>query len=122
MSYKLFEYFPDLLIYPAKEINQSNIESLKGISEKHNANWIVNLKEVEFLIIDAKNSVKVNFQLYNQKYNQILLEKEVIVGDSNPGFEFACESGTINCVISNSVSIISAEIISTMGKDKKYWR
>ena len=122
LSFKFFEYFPNLLIYPAKETNQSDLESLKTISEKHDVNWIVNIKKVEFVIVDKKSCAKVKFQLYNQKTNQILLEKEIEVNDNNPGFEFACESGTITCVINNSVSLMSSEIMSTMGKDKKYWR
>ena len=122
LSYKFFEYFPNLLIYPAKETNQSDLESLKAISEKHNVNWIVNIKKVEFIIVDEINWAKIIFQLYNQKTNQILLNKEIEVDDNNPGFEFACEGGTITCVINNSISRMSSEIMSIMGKDKKYWR
>ncbi len=122
LSFKFFEYFPNLLIYPAKETNQLDLESLKITSEKHDVNWIVNIKKVEFVLIGNKNKAKVEFQLYNQKSNKILLEKEIEVNDNNPGFEFACQSGTITCVINNSISLMSSEIMTVMGKDKKYWR
>ncbi len=122
LSYKFFEYFPNLLIYPAKELNQSDLGSLMVISKKHNVNWIVNLEKVEFIVDKERYKAKIKFQLYNQKTNQILLEKDIMVDDSNPGFEFACENGTINCVINNSVSRLSSEIMAVMGKDKKYWR
>lgn len=122
LSYKFYEYFPDLLIYPAKETNQSDLKSLSEISKKHDVNWVVNLKKVEFLINEKENSAIIKFQLFNQKTNQILLEKEVKVDDSNSGFEFACQSGTIDCVINNSISRMSYEIMAIMGKEKKYWR
>ena len=122
LSFRFFEYFPDLLIYPAKESNQSDVKSLHAISEKHNVNWIVNIKKITFAFNDKRYSARVEFQLYNQKTKQILLEKEIDVDDSNPGLEFACEAGTISCVINNSVSQMSSEIMHIMGKDRKYWR
>lgn len=122
LSYKFFEYFPNLLIYPAKEANQSDVKSLKYISEKHNVNWVVNISKVEFTFKEEQNNAIIRFQLYNQKTNQILLDKNITADDHNPGFEFACKSGTIYCVINNSVSLMSSEIMSIMGKEKKYWR
>lgn len=122
LSYKFFEHFPNLLIYPVKEANQSDLKSLKFISEKHNVNWVVNIEKLEFFIADKKNRGKVKFQLYNQKINQILLEEEIEVDDNNHGFEFACKSGTITCIINNSISLMSLEIMTVMKKNKKYWR
>lgn len=122
LSYKFFEYFPNLLIYPVKEICKPDINSLKAISEKHDVNWIVNIKKVEFKVENEEYRAIVDFQLYNQKTNQILLEKEIVANDRNPGFEFSCENGSMNCVLNNCVSRISSEIMVVMGKDKKYWR
>ena len=122
ISYKVFEYFENLLIYPANEKNNSTVSELKEISKNHNVNWVVNIKKIELYIEDGENKGKIDFQVYNQKINKILLEKQIIVGDKNPGFEFSCKSKTINCVINNSVSEMSTEILNVLGKNKNYWR
>ena len=122
LSYKVFEHFQNLLIYPANETHNSSHDSLKKISEKHDVNWVVNLKRIEFFTDNNELKAKIDYQLYNQKVNEIVISNQFVVGDKNPGFEFACQSGSLSCVINNSIRYMSNEILSFMWKDKKYWR
>ena len=122
LSYKFFEYFQQLLIYPIKESKNSNLEDLINISETHNVNWVVNISRIEIYSTDNQKKGKMNFQLYNQKTNEIVIDKEILTDDKNPGLEFTCQEGTIDCVINNSVSYMSYEILDFMRNHQDYWR
>jgi hypothetical protein len=121
-SYKLFEYHENHMVYPAHEKNNSTKAELKKIAEKHNMNWIVNIPKVEFLTSDNGKSGKVRYQLYNLKFDEIVLDDVLTAGDQNPGFEFTCETGTINCVTNNLTSVISYKVLGFLNKNRKYWR
>ncbi|MGB5691202.1 MAG: hypothetical protein WBM43_01225 [Flavobacteriaceae bacterium] len=122
LSFKFFEYFENMLIYPAKEFNNSEKDELEAIANKHDVNWVINLKRVEFFVQDNEKKAKIDFQLYNQKFNEIVIENQIVSGDKNPGFEFACENETVGCVINNSISNMSIPILNFIGQNQKYWR
>lgn len=122
LSYKLFEYHENNMVYPAHEINNSTKAELKEIAEKHNMNWVVNIPRVEFLSNNKKMTGEIRYQLYNLKYDEIVLNKKLTADDQNPGLTFACESGTINCVINNLISNISYNVLGFLNKNREYWR
>ncbi|QNJ98165.1 hypothetical protein ALE3EI_1611 [Constantimarinum furrinae] len=122
LSFKFFEYFENMLIYPAKESNDSGIRTLEAIADKHDVNWVINIKRVEFYVENGEKKAKVDFQLYNQKFNEIVIEDQITAGDKNPGFEFACENETLSCVINNSISKMSVPILYFIGQNRNYWR
>jgi hypothetical protein len=122
LSFKLFEYHENNMVYPAHEITNSTKAELKKIAEKHNMNWVVNIPRVEFLSNDKEMTGEIRYQLYNLKFDEIVLNKILTADDQNPGFTFACESGTINCVINNLTSAISYNVLGFLNKNKKYWR
>ncbi len=121
-SYKLFEYHENHMVYPAHETNNSTKSELKKIAEKHNMNWIVNIPKVEFA--KNKNGIigEIRYQLYNLKFDEIVLNEKLTADDQNPGFTFACESGTINCMTNNLTSAISNKVLGFLNKNRKYWR
>ena len=121
-SYKLFEYHENHMVYPAHEINNSTKAELKKIAEKHNMNWVVNIPKVEFFSNDKGMSGKIRYQLYNLKFDEIVLDEVLTADDQNPGFEFTCESGTIGCVTNNLTSAISYKVLGFLNKNRKYWR
>ncbi|MBW2938484.1 hypothetical protein KXJ69_10220 [Aureisphaera sp. CAU 1614] len=122
LSYKFFEYYQNLLIFPAKENNDSSLEQLNIISEKYDTNWVVNIPLTEFYFENGVNKGIVKYQLYNKKSKEILIEKELNINDHNFGGEMACLEGTISCVIMNSIWTISLEVYNFMLKNKMYWR
>ena len=122
LSYKLFEYHENNMVYPAHEINNSTKEELKDIAEKNNMNWLVNIPSVEFLSNDKGMTGEIRYQLYNLKFDEIVLNEELTVDDQNPGFTFACKSGSINCVINNLISAISYNVLGFLNKNRRYWR
>ena len=121
-SYKLFEYHENHMVYPAHENNNSTKSELKKIAENHNMNWVVNIPKVEFSKNKNGMSGEIRYQLYNLKFNEIVLDDKLNADDQNPGFTFACESGTINCVTNNLISAISNKVLGFLNKNKKYWR
>ncbi len=122
LSFKLFEYHENNMVYPAHEKNSSTKTDLKKIADKHDMNWIVNIPTINFTLKDGIKKAKVRFQLYNQKFDAIVLDNTFTVEDQNPGFTFACEPGTINCVINNTTSAISHQILQFLNEKRKYWR
>ena len=121
-SYKLYEYHKNHIVYPAHEASDSSLNELKKIAEKHDVNWVVNFPKVEFLVQDESNIGVIRYQLYNLKFNEIVLDENLKVNDQNPGFEFACKSGTINCVINNFTNQINYKVLGFLNNNKKYWR
>ena len=121
-SYKLFEYHENHMVYPAHEINNSTKAELKKIAEKHNMNWVVNIPKVEFQTNGKGKSGEIRYQLYNLKFDEIVLDEVLTADDQNPGFEFTCETGTINCVTNNLTSAISYKVLGFLNKNRKYWR
>jgi len=121
-SYKLFEYYENHMVYPAHEKNNSTQSELKKIAEKHNMNWVVNIPKVEFKKNENGMSGEIRYQLYNLKFDEIVLDEKLTADDQNPGFEFTCESGTINCVTNNLTSAISYKVLGFLNKNRKYWR
>jgi len=122
LSYKLFEYHENHMVYPAHEINNSTKAELKKIAEKHKMNWVVNIPTVKFQTNNKVNSGEIRFQLYNLKLDEIVLDEVLTANDQNPGFEFTCESGTINCVTNNLTSSLSNKVLGFLNKNRKYWR
>ncbi|WP_299362484.1 hypothetical protein [Winogradskyella sp.] len=122
LSYKFFEYFEDLLIYPIKESIDSTKESLESISQIHNVNWVINFKKLEFYKEEQYYKGRAEYLLYNQKEDEIVINSKIIADDSNPGFEFVCQPGSIECVINNIIDSVSADVIEFMGQNKEYWR
>ena len=122
LGYKLFEYHENHMVYPAHEINNSTKGELKKIAEKHKMNWVVNFPKVKFQTNNKGNSGEIRFQLYNLKLDEIVLDEVLTANDENPGFEFTCESGTINCVTNNLTSSLSNKILGFLNKNRKYWR
>jgi len=121
-SYKLFEYHQNHMVYPAHEKNNSTKMELKKIAKKHNMNWVVNIPKVEFSTNEKEISGEIRYQLYNLKYDEIVLDELLTVNDKNPGLEFTCESGTINCVTNNLTSAISNKVLGFLNRNRKYWR
>ncbi|AKA33829.1 hypothetical protein VC82_137 [Flagellimonas lutaonensis] len=73
-SYKLFEYHENHMVYPAHEANNSTKSELKKIAEKHDMNWVVNIPKVEFSKNDNGISGEIRYQLYNLKFDEIVLD------------------------------------------------
>ena len=121
-SYKLFEYHENHMVYPAHETNNSTKADLKKIAEKYNMNWVVNIPKVEFSSNEKGMTGEIRYQLYNLKFDKIVLDEKLTADDQNPGFEFTCESGTINCVTNNLTSAISYKVLGFLNKNRKYWR
>ena len=122
LSFKLFEYNENHMVYPAHEKNDSTKEELKRISEKHDMNWILNIPKIQILTKDNEIIGVIQYQLYNQKKDTIVLDEVLIATDHNPGFTFACEEGTINCVKNNITSGVSEKVLGFLNENKEYWR
>lgn len=121
LSYKLFEYHETHMVYPAHEVNNSTKEELKKIAEKHNMNWVLNIPKVKFLANEKGKSGKIRYQLYNRKFDEIVLDEIFDVNDQSPGFEFTCTTGTIGCVTNNMTSSIAYKVLDFLNENRKYW-
>ncbi len=122
LTFKLYGTFDDAIIYPAEGPEKRDLEAYKQLSEKHDVNWIVDLKSIDF----KKESEKLNgiatFQVWNKNANEITLKTKIEIDDKNYGGEMSCEDGTISCLFMNGIVYTSHDILKSMFSEEKYWR
>ncbi|MEQ6123555.1 hypothetical protein AAON49_05090 [Pseudotenacibaculum sp. MALMAid0570] len=115
LQFKLFPDFENLMIYAVTDkVPYNDTKSLNLVSIKHDSHYVLNFSEVELLQSEEGKRCRITIQLFDKKKNEIVLSKKFIGDDKNPGFEFACETGTIECTISNSLASALPEVIKTI--------
>ena len=122
LSFKLFEYNENNLVYPLHEKNNSTKEELNRIAESEGMNWVINIPKLQITTKDKELIGVIRYQLYNLKKDKIVIDEVIIATDGNPGFTFACKEGTINCVTNNLTSRVSQDVLTFINKNKNYWR
>ncbi|MEY8019188.1 hypothetical protein AB8P51_00010 [Muriicola sp. SD30] len=122
LTFKLYGIFDDAIIYPAKGPDKRNLDLYESLSQKHAVNWIVDLKEVEFIKEPDGLQGTAKVVLWNKNTNQITLSTEIEIDDQNYGGEMRCDDGEISCLMINGAVYISHEILKSMYSEEKYWR
>jgi|GEM_PF-5332653 len=122
LTYKLSGIFDDAITYPIKEETQPTSSDYVAIAKKYNVNWIINLKKIEILSKSDGLQGFVSFELWNLNTNQVILETQLEIEDTNHGFELSCDQGSVSCIMNNGASYITQEVLRSMFSAEKYWR
>ncbi len=112
LQYRFFERFKNILIYATKEKSIGTIEQLKVIADEKKMQYIINFPKVNSFVENNSKKTIIRVQLYDNYQKKIVLDKKFTGEDRNPGFEFACEDGSLSCTINNSLSQALREITS----------
>lgn len=110
LQYKLIEELPHLLIYAVAETSNGSRESLAAIAKAHDVRYVLNYSHIHSYFYEGEKESEVTFQLYDWQINEIIIDKSYTGGPKNPGFDFACENGTIECTISNALSKVLFDV------------
>jgi hypothetical protein len=122
LTFKLYGTFDDAIIYPAKGPEQRSLEEYNILSNKHDVNWIVDIKSVDFKKDSERLKGVATLELWNKNTNEITLSTEIKIDDKNYGGEMSCDDGKIGCLFINGVVYISHDILKSMYSEEKYWR
>lgn len=114
LTYMVFGQTENCVVIPTHEKADSTRDILKAIAKKYDVNWVVNPLIINTFKKYGNIFTSARIQVYNFKKNKIVLDK-IYTGDTNnPGFELTCESGTLNCTISNIINPSLHDILITI--------
>jgi hypothetical protein len=101
VGYMIFGQSDKGFIIPSHERSNGLIAELKALAKKNDVQWIINPLTIKTYLKDSKKYTAVRLQVYDNKKEQIVLDKEYVGDTKNPGLELSCPHGTLSCTISN---------------------
>ncbi|MFN3195709.1 MAG: hypothetical protein ACE364_07175 [Chlorobiota bacterium] len=110
LQYKFIDRFNNLMIFAVDETSDGKIEELEEIAQKYDMQYVVNFPEVRIMSKYGKKQSVIKVQLYDDIKKEIVIDKEYKGDSQNPGFEFTCKDGSIECTFNNALSIALREI------------
>lgn len=111
LQYKLFPEFENLMIYAVSDkLLYNGVKNLRVISKKYKSRYVLNFARVELSQGEDGKNCSIDVQLYDKEKNKIVLSKNFTGSDKNPGFEFACENGSLSCTFNNSLASALPEV------------
>jgi hypothetical protein len=111
IGYMIFGETDKALVIPSHETSTGQIAELKALAKKNDVQWIINPLMIKTYLKDNKKYTAVRLQVYDNKEEQIVLDKEYIGDTKNPGLELSCPQGTLNCTINNVLNVSLDDIL-----------
>lgn len=121
LIYKLYEYEDYPVVYPVKEVCAGDMESLKQLAEKHEADWVVNIGKLEFSE-NGEKVIKAKVQLYNIVSHRVFFNSEFSGNANDAPADMDCELGSWECAGNNMVASAMEEVFDQLDKYRKYWK
>jgi hypothetical protein len=111
LTYKFYERFPNVLILVKDTTISSQIKDFQLLASQQQMPYIISFPKLNLTMENGQRLSRITVQLYEQDSNSFLINKEYTGNERNPGFEFNCHNGTINCTINNALSGALQDII-----------
>jgi hypothetical protein len=111
VTYMIFGQTDKCLVFPTHETSNGQIAELKALANRNNVQWIINPIKLKSYLKDNKKWMAVRLQVYDNKNEQIVLDKEYVGDTKNPGLELSCPEGTLNCTINNVLNVSLNDIL-----------
>lgn len=105
LSYRFYERFPNELILIKDTLVSAKISDMQKLAEQQNMDYIVSYPTIDLFKQNDVRQSKLSIQLYERSSNSFLIDQVYIGDQDNHGFEFACNEGSINCIVNNALSI-----------------
>jgi hypothetical protein len=129
LAYKFSEKFPNLLILLKDTQSNGKLDDLRKMAEGAGLQYVLNFPSLSFFKEGGGSHARLAVQLYDHGSNTLLIDTAFVGDWDNPGFEFACESGTLSCTINNSVSqaldrVVEAVVTNspTVKRERQLWQ
>lgn len=105
LAYFLLEKMKAPVVELKDRVVSGEIADFERIAVEEKAAFIINISSFDLMYEKGKNSAELTIQLFDSATGMI--SERTSVGDElNPGFEYACEEGSVNCCINNALSSI----------------
>lgn len=112
--FRLFDYFPKLLLELKDVKSDGSLNDLKKKSETEKFQYIINFPSIELYKKDTASYAKVAVQLYNGNSNTIMIDTIFIGNWYNPGSILTCSEHSINCTINNALAQAFQGVVDTI--------
>jgi hypothetical protein len=103
LQYKLLERFPNVLIYAKRQTSSGDSSELASIAGSDNVRFVINPLEVNSYVEKEKKYTKIRLQVFDKMLGKIVLDREYTGNDRNPGSDFTCDEGSIDCTVNNAL-------------------
>ena len=110
LAYRFYERFPQTLIL-VKDAKAEGMAALARLAESEQMPYILGFPSVNLVKEKNRYVVYLRVQLYEQESNSLLIDKEYKGDDRNPGFEFSCTDGSLNCTLNNALAAALPDVI-----------
>ncbi len=112
LTYRFYERFTNCLVLLKDEKSKNNLADLQKLAREQQTPYILNLPKIAFYKQKGQTRCNLQLQLYDLKANQLLIDKEYQGDWNNPGFEFTCKQGSIDCAINNAMAAAMHDVLS----------
>jgi len=102
LTYKLYNYDSNCLVFPVHITSNEDIENYKKLVGKFKVDWLINPIMIKTYTTEGEIFTDIRIQLYNKKENKVILDNTYTGSSKNPGFEWTCEDGSIDCTVNNA--------------------
>ncbi|MGV3704313.1 MAG: hypothetical protein ACO1NU_02950 [Arcticibacter sp.] len=113
LAYRFFERFPQTLILVKDQKIDANI-TLAQFADAEKMPYLLLFPSVNITKGKTGYIARIKAQLYERESNSLLIDKEYQGDDQNPGFEFMCKEGSLNCTLNNALSTLLREVIQAI--------
>jgi len=114
ITYKLYNYDSNCLVFPIHITSSEDLENYKKLADDFEVDWLINPLMIKTYTIKDEIFTDIRIQLYNKKENKVLLDNIYTGSSKNLGFEWACEDGTIDCTVNNAQAQAIDEIMKQL--------
>lgn len=114
LQFKMLERFPALLIYPDHQVSAGDTTELQTIADKQHMRFVLNPQEMNLNIVDEKKVSKIRIQLYDAAQHAIILDKFYEGNDKNPGGDWNCDIGSVDCMLNTALASSIKDVFDAM--------
>ena len=110
LTYHLLEKLETAVI-EVKDLTSTGTDSdLQRIAKEGKAEFVLNISQFDLAYVEGKNIADIHVQLFDANSEKVILDQTYEGNSANQGFEYACEDGSVDCCINNSISKIVAQV------------
>ncbi|HEY4322475.1 MAG TPA: hypothetical protein VGN20_00775 [Mucilaginibacter sp.] len=117
LVYRFYERFPNELILLKDTLIKPEITEMQMLAQKEAMAYIISFPSMYLLKENGERQSKIRVQLYEKSSNSYLIDHEYSGDEKNPGFEFTCKDGTLECCINNALSSAIEDILQQIAKN-----
>lgn len=117
LAYRFYERFPELLILLTNNTSGGQKTELKMLADSAKTRYVLNFPKISLHRKKGISYAEVEFQLFDSESGEYLIDGHFKGDWNNPGFEFACPQGSLQCTINNALSQPLAQVIAAVAEN-----